>query len=199
MYKGYELALKRNSPVTFKFKGVETTLHPDQQAVDDAMIDIRIKDLIKELNRVSSVSVKNCIFSYSKQKKMFSSCFSRQFSLNVVFLLFQTFRVPEDIPAQTVESTSSRENPKSAKPLPEKKGKTPSSEPCSKEMVASTSKTAVQVEIDEEIPEFKEKKRLLAALMECDKQIHTLECSLLNLHDGKVRAQHYIYIIYYYI
>ena len=55
MYKGYELALKRKRPVSFKFKGVETTLHPDQQEVDDQMIEIRLKDVLKELNRVSNV------------------------------------------------------------------------------------------------------------------------------------------------
>ena len=57
MYKGYELALKRNNPVSFKFKGVETTLYPDQLPVDDNTIDIRIKDVLKELNRVSNVSI----------------------------------------------------------------------------------------------------------------------------------------------
>lgn len=56
MYKGYELALKRKCPVSFKFKGVETTLHPDQLPVDDNLVEIRIKDVLKELNRVSSVS-----------------------------------------------------------------------------------------------------------------------------------------------
>lgn len=57
MYKGYEIALKRKGPVSFKFKGVETTLHPDQQAVDDNMVDLRIKDVLKELNRISNVSL----------------------------------------------------------------------------------------------------------------------------------------------
>lgn len=57
MYKGYEIALKRKAPVSFKFKGIETTIHPDQHVVDDVMIDIRIKDILKELNRVSRVSL----------------------------------------------------------------------------------------------------------------------------------------------
>ena len=56
MYKGYELAIKRNRPISFKFKGVETTLYPDQQEVDDQMVEIRLKDVLKELNRVSNVS-----------------------------------------------------------------------------------------------------------------------------------------------
>lgn len=56
MYKGYELALKKKAPVSFKFKGVETTLHPDQLPLDDNLIEIRIKDVLKELNRISSVS-----------------------------------------------------------------------------------------------------------------------------------------------
>lgn len=55
MYKGYELALKRNRPVSFKFKGVETTLYPDQREVDDQMVQIRINDVLKELKRVSNV------------------------------------------------------------------------------------------------------------------------------------------------
>lgn len=57
MYKGYELALKKNAPVSFKFKGIETTLYPDQLAVDDNTIAIRIKDILKELNRTSNVSI----------------------------------------------------------------------------------------------------------------------------------------------
>lgn len=56
MYKGYELALKKKGPVSFKYEGVETTLYPDQQPVDDNLIDIRIQDVLKELNRVSNVS-----------------------------------------------------------------------------------------------------------------------------------------------
>lgn len=56
MYRGYELALKRKAPVSFKHKGVETTLHPDQLPLDDNLIEIRIKDVLKELNRVSNVS-----------------------------------------------------------------------------------------------------------------------------------------------
>ena len=57
MYKGYELALKRNRPVSFKFKGLETTLYPDQREVDDQMVDIRMKDMLKELKRLSNVSI----------------------------------------------------------------------------------------------------------------------------------------------
>ena len=57
MYKGYELALKKNGPVSFKHQGVETTLYPDQVPVDDNTIAIRIKDVMKELNRVSNVSL----------------------------------------------------------------------------------------------------------------------------------------------
>lgn len=55
MYKGYELALKRNNPVTFKFQGVETTLFPDQLPVDDNMVDIRYKDVLIERDRVVNV------------------------------------------------------------------------------------------------------------------------------------------------
>ena len=56
MYEGYELALKQNRPVSFMFRDVETTLYPDQQEVDDCMIDIRIKDVLKQLNKSSNVS-----------------------------------------------------------------------------------------------------------------------------------------------
>lgn len=56
MYHGYELALKQNQPVSFCFRGIETTLYPDQIPVDDNMIEIRIKDVLKELNKVSNVS-----------------------------------------------------------------------------------------------------------------------------------------------
>ena len=57
MYEGYELAVKRNKPVTFKLKGVETTLHPDQQPVDDDMVKTRIKDVLKELRKISNVRI----------------------------------------------------------------------------------------------------------------------------------------------
>lgn len=63
MYDGYEQALKKKSPVTFTFRGVETTIHPDQQEVDDQLIDIRIKDVLKELRKVSNVS--KVIFNYA--------------------------------------------------------------------------------------------------------------------------------------
>lgn len=57
-----------------------------------------------------------------------------------------------------------------------------------KERDAGGSKNSIShKEIEEEIPEFREKKRLLQSLMECDKHIHKLECCLLNLHEGKVK------------
>ena len=68
MYEGYALALKRQRPVSFKFRGVETTLHPDQLEVDDNMIDIRIKDVQKEMEKKSQVS---------KYPVMFKKCFLR--------------------------------------------------------------------------------------------------------------------------
>lgn len=37
-----------------------------------------------------------------------------------------------------------------------------------------------------ELPEAKEKKKLLVALLECDKQIQKFETCLLNLHNGEV-------------
>ena len=40
---------------------------------------------------------------------------------------------------------------------------------------------------DDDLPELKEKKKILMCLMQCDKRIHEYECSLLNIHDGKVR------------
>lgn len=57
MYDGYALALKKQAPVSFKFRGVETTLYPDQLEVDDQMIDIRIKDVMKELRKSSQVYI----------------------------------------------------------------------------------------------------------------------------------------------
>lgn len=57
MYDGYALALKRQKPVSFKFRGIETTLYPDQLTVDDNLINIRIKDVQKELQKRSNVSV----------------------------------------------------------------------------------------------------------------------------------------------
>ena len=71
MYKGYELALKRNNPVSFKFKGVETTLFPDQMAVDDRMVEIRIRDVMKELRHVSKVRK----YIFLTNKKRFSVFF----------------------------------------------------------------------------------------------------------------------------
>lgn len=56
MYDGYSLALTREKPVSFKFKGVETTLFPDQLAVDDNFIDIRFKEVLGKLQKVSNVS-----------------------------------------------------------------------------------------------------------------------------------------------
>lgn len=57
MYDGYEMALKQGNPVSFMFRGVETTLHPDQQEVDDNMIEIRINDVLKELKKKSNVRI----------------------------------------------------------------------------------------------------------------------------------------------
>ena len=39
---------------------------------------------------------------------------------------------------------------------------------------------------NEEMKEFKEKKRLMSALAECDQRLESLEASLLNLRNGKV-------------
>lgn len=55
MYNAYEQALKSAKPFSFMFKGVKTTIHPDQQAVDDNLIDIRFKDVMKELGKKSNV------------------------------------------------------------------------------------------------------------------------------------------------
>lgn len=79
MYKAYELALKRNGPVSFKFRGVETTLYPDQLPVDDNIIEIRIKDVLKELNRVSNVSI---------SQRSFCPAACMMFMLRDVFLYF---------------------------------------------------------------------------------------------------------------
>ena len=57
MYKGYELALKTNQAVSFTFFDVVTTLQPDQQQVDDNMIEIRINDVLKEIRKKSHVSL----------------------------------------------------------------------------------------------------------------------------------------------
>ena len=38
----------------------------------------------------------------------------------------------------------------------------------------------------DEIPELKEKERLLASLTNCDKKIQEFECCIMNLHNGKV-------------
>lgn len=56
MYKGHEMACKKNAPVSFKYDGIETTLYPDQLSVDDNMIAIRFKEILKEKNRISNVS-----------------------------------------------------------------------------------------------------------------------------------------------
>ena len=57
MYQAQELALKTGKAVTFSFKGIPTTLHPDQQEVDDDMVAIRIKDVLIEINKKSNVSI----------------------------------------------------------------------------------------------------------------------------------------------
>ena len=44
---------------------------------------------------------------------------------------------------------------------------------------------------EDEFPELKEKKRLLNAVLKCERKIHDLEEKLLNLHNGEVK---YIYI-----
>lgn len=56
MYDGYALALKRGKPVSFRFKGTETTLFPDQLTVDDDLIKIRMKEVVKEIKKLSHVS-----------------------------------------------------------------------------------------------------------------------------------------------
>ena len=204
MYKGYELALKRNAPVSFKFKGVETTLYPDQQTVDDNMIDIRIKDVLKELKRVSNVSKHNGC-SYIKKKSIFCIklhyfiLYGENIFLNPFFSFFnQNFKVPSSL---TVSKVSGQRQPKAAaqqseaaaslqeaKAVPKEKASKggSSSKPCSlKDSVGGPGLLKSLVH-DEEIPEFKEKKRLMNALMECDKRIHQFESCLLNLHDGNV-------------
>ena len=62
MYDGYSLALTRNKPISFKFKGVETTLFPDQLEVDDNLIEIRFNEVMKSLQKLSNVSSENSIF-----------------------------------------------------------------------------------------------------------------------------------------
>lgn len=56
MYKCYEMALKKNEPVGFTFRGVETIIHPDQQPVDDNLIEIRMHDVLEEAKKMSKVS-----------------------------------------------------------------------------------------------------------------------------------------------
>lgn len=56
MYLAHENALKQIPPVAFTFRGVVTTLYPDQHTVDDDLIDIRLSDVLKEANKISNVS-----------------------------------------------------------------------------------------------------------------------------------------------
>lgn len=176
MYKGYELALKRKGPVSFKFQGVETTLYPDQLPLDDNMIDIRIKDILKETKTISNVS-------------FILICILLPFCCYFSFL--QNFKVPSGSPARSSSVTVTRK-PRNPGPSSSSVGKEATSNLLSSEKkTVETSKEAAtkspQSTLEEDMKEYKEKERLILALAECDKRIDTFESCLLNLHSGKVK------------
>lgn len=81
MYDGYALALNRGTPVSFRFRGVETTLYPDQLEVDDNLIKIRMKEVENELKKLSHVSSK---INIVKKNNL----------IIIYFLCIQNFKIP---------------------------------------------------------------------------------------------------------
>ena len=171
--------------MSFKFQGVETTLHPDQLPVDDNMIDVRVKDILKEMTRVSNVRRFKAIAVTQKLYIYIYICF-----------FFQKFQVPADNEPASNPSSSSAKN---VFKVPAAKTTTKTASKAGSVSSSSSSAPSSSTNIDEnnEMKEYKEKEKILQALAECDSQIQKFESCLLNLSNGKVNSPFSSFVIYF--